>query len=1039
MGKYAEIVNGSWSEATLYAESIPHLLHWDLAYFWVLDREAHLRPAEWNEQIKAWRYLVALLLTDQLDIEIESIREPFLSLTKPYGIEEVSWLKLKHEGKVVGALSPTVLARPLPDYNRGDLRLWEKMLPHPEQSHPEALAHFVKLAVQEFDRSQQNGRSKSSVLPKLARILGREFTSREMNPPPQGRDRQLHILRQISWGQKDFESSVEPITILVGGQGGGGDYNVYIPRCRYCAGALTRSQSVAAIDIHDEGEPFTIVCAKPSCGKANELSLKQFLIWARDQEVVIWDRQDILPVPAEGFPPMPTIAGRVIQFEWQPAQLSNERNARFLRFCFPENKQLIQRKLSELFYRKLLVPGESGGFNGLPFQPEWREAIVNFPDIRPQSDSAGVTYKGIVVRGLPNPINKVYGSLSLKPAPTLGVGIYPHPQIVPDKWKWYRLFLHGEERGQYRLQAAESGRITEILPWLVEFTNGLPEIVSVQSSDNAGVSFYYKPARLSLPSQSAARLHLGVDFGTTNTVIYFLPPGHGESDFDNLLRNPKEHCVEPPRFEDAIHWIAKTNAIFGQPIGDFLPGTDYGEKGAARFIIPTVLWELNDRHLICWDPNHSPPQIASAGNSNLPVNARGNFKLKTEAGLWRQTFLREALLLTLPWVLKRSIDGGAVRTGNLTVSLGFAFPLAFSGPAREEMRASITEMKQKLKECTGLEFETNAVSESAACINLLGSPNSTDTFLVADMGGGTIDLALFTASNPDPDQIGSVQFAGEKFLEIFASKKNIDQLKLGDSIRQGNCLYGGDQTAIVAMRQFMGIAFEFLRTMIASYRQTRPDQMIHLVLAGNGWHLAEVFNGGSASYTARNLFNQYYLHLVKILGDDKLLMSDPLNQLPSSKHLVAVGALKHALKQSFSQLDPDKFAPSRLPAGRSMTFNSAQTGGPNQGGIQVEDKKIEWFDLVGEPVKFTVHSPEALRGMNLSIDFKQMAPLTDPWRSYMLEAVFGAGGEGNIPYPDEMHLRDQIRSEIPMIPVPALGKGPLQLIVEKHWTDWLKK
>src|SRR5574341_2507924 len=113
MGKYAEIVNSSWSDSALYAESIPHLLHWDLGYFWILEGESHLRPTEWSEQISAWRYLVALLLTDQLDIEPEPIKEPFLSLTAPYGIGEVSWLKLKHEGDCVGLLSPTVLARPL--------------------------------------------------------------------------------------------------------------------------------------------------------------------------------------------------------------------------------------------------------------------------------------------------------------------------------------------------------------------------------------------------------------------------------------------------------------------------------------------------------------------------------------------------------------------------------------------------------------------------------------------------------------------------------------------------------------------------------------------------------------------------------------------------------------------------------------------------------------------------------------------------------------------------------------------------------------
>src|SRR5262245_18056955 len=188
MAKYVDILDkGFRADATVYAESIPHLLHWDMAYFWVLEREAHLRPAEWGDHIKAWRYLVALMLTNQLDIEPEEIEAPFLSLTKSYGINEVLWLKLKHEGECVGVLSPTVLARPLPDYNRGDLHRWEQKLPHPEQHKRDVLAHFVKLAIQHLDRLQQGGMSGSPIVLKLARILEREFQgAQEMGAPPEG-------------------------------------------------------------------------------------------------------------------------------------------------------------------------------------------------------------------------------------------------------------------------------------------------------------------------------------------------------------------------------------------------------------------------------------------------------------------------------------------------------------------------------------------------------------------------------------------------------------------------------------------------------------------------------------------------------------------------------------------------------------------------------------------------------------------------------------------------------------------------------------
>ncbi len=1042
MGKYEEIVNSSWSEATLYAESIPHLLHWDLAYFWILEREAHLRPTEWDEQINAWRYLVALLLTDQLDIETEPIKEPFRSLTIPYGIDEISWLKLKHAGDYVGVLSTTVLARPLPDYSRGDLQRWMQKLPHPREHKPEVLAHFVKLAIDHLNLYQQTSLYKSPIPPKLARILEFEFKhAKEMSAPPEGDFRSIPILMQIDWVKEEHESSIEPIELMVGSQGDLPVGKVFIPRCDQCSTPLTGPHTAAPIEIEEEKEPFTIDCRKPTCRQPNELSLEQFLIWVREREVVVWDQQGIFPVPAKGFPPLPKFSGREIQFEWQPAQMPGaDRTNRFLRFQFPAEKQLTRRKLSEIFYHKLLVPGELNEFTGLPFPLEWRTAIENFMEVeaKPDTHTVRVVYNGVKVRGLPEPINRPYGSLSLKQAPELAIGIYPNPRAVPEKWKWYRLFLHGQERQDYTLQAPET---REILPWLVESTSRFPDHFSLHSSDKAGVSYYNRPIHASLSTQSPAKLHLGVDFGTTNTVIYFLPPDKGYEDFDKVLERPQEHCVEPPSYVEIIIWLAKAKTDSPQPIGDFLPSIDYGKKGAARFITPTVLWEINDQYLICWDPDYPPPQAGTAGNLNLPVNIRSDFKLKRDTTL-HQAFLREALLLTLPWVLQRNLNSHSLRTRNLTVSLGFAFPLALGGPARKEMNETLAQTKQYLSEVTGLEYETNVISESAACVKLLGSPNSTDTFLVADMGGGTIDLALFTASNPDPDQIGSIIFAGEKFLHILADKKQLDQfkqLKLGDSIRQGNCSYGNDHMANLLLRRFIGIAFEFLRTMIAAYRRKMPDQTIHLVLAGNGWHLAEVFSGGSDSYTAEQLFDQQYSHLIKNLGLNNLQLSDPLSQLPSSKHLVAVGALKHAASPgAASQLDPQKYVDSKLPAGRRVIFRAQQSSETIQNEAQKEEMKIEWFNIVGEPVPFTVLNPEALRAMNMHIDFSQMAPLNDPWRAYFLD-IFSVNHEQNIPYPQEILLKEQIQLAIPQLPTTRLGKGPLQIILENHWAEWLKK
>src|SRR5439155_13818283 len=102
-------------------------------------------------------------------------------------------------------------------------------------------------------------------------------------------------------------------------------------------------------------------------------------------------------------------------------------------------------------------------------------------------------------------------------------------------------------------------------------------------------------------------------------------------------------------------------------------------------------------------------------------------------------------------------------------------------------------IRDEMRELTRFNFVLHSINESSACMILLGSPNSNDAFLVADMGGGTIDVALFTASSPDADQIGSIRFAGETYLDVLTQKRGIDRQELRDLIGQGKCHhhYGG--------------------------------------------------------------------------------------------------------------------------------------------------------------------------------------------------------------------------------------------------------
>ena len=150
MSKFTEIVDRPWVNLDLLAESIPHLLHWDLAYLWMLEKHKAERPKTWEERISAWKYLVAQLLLDRLIVEKVKIDPPLIQHTAPFGLETVSWLRIKGIDKAVGVLSPVALVRPLPDYDDGLLAAWQAEIPDPglNDSTKHDLQHLLASAVE---------------------------------------------------------------------------------------------------------------------------------------------------------------------------------------------------------------------------------------------------------------------------------------------------------------------------------------------------------------------------------------------------------------------------------------------------------------------------------------------------------------------------------------------------------------------------------------------------------------------------------------------------------------------------------------------------------------------------------------------------------------------------------------------------------------------------------------------------------------------------------------------------------------------------
>src|SRR5579885_1507702 len=798
MGKYSDIINSPWIDMTLYPESIPHLLHHDLAYLWILEKEAHLRPKIWGERLEAWRCLVELFFTGELVVKEDPIREPLIRYTRPHGITKVSWVSLRNSDEVAGVLSPSVLMRPLPDFTSHDLSKWKQYLTLKRR--PNEFPYYLQLAIGVLKAGQPPG----SFRARLATILENEFAPGQTNnPPPNAHGAHISVptLRQFIWTQRlDTSPVIDQVNVLVRASDGNGGDPIYVPRCRTCSYILTKSRMSQPIRV--EGDTFRVDCENPSGPHANELDLTDFLIWARqDNKVVVWDQDGATSIPERGFPPKPYIQGIQVEFEWNAAQLAGEWEKRFLVLQF-RDKDLISRKLKDIFFDKLLVPGRFEKFKGLPVRPEWLDALENPHEVAIVADGndSRVIYREMRIKGWPVSLRWAYsGNLGVEKKSDLGAGIYPDPATVPQQWRWYRCFLHGPSRREYQIKSDSSN---QVLPWLVEGEHGKPKSLSVtNATGETGATYFDEVVASRYGDDHRADVYLGIDFGTTNTMIYFLPLGDSA---ENL--QPARHGLKPSLLSTNVKWFAEAEGS-AETIGDFLPGLKYRERLSDPYIIPSALWNKQGQFLIRWGAEAPVQGVQPLDGFKWDVRGKDNYA-------YRKAYLRELLLLSLPQIIMNI----GLNTSRAKFHLGFAFPLAFHNEARRRMQQLLDEMDSILHEATGFDFESYSINESTACVRAFGAFNPGDTFLVADMGGGTMDLSFFTvrgAQDNEVHQMGSVKFAGETYVGALTRKKRPNlqgqeafYWKLKDSINteESRDEYGKDDAAQTILHRFGGLA-----------------------------------------------------------------------------------------------------------------------------------------------------------------------------------------------------------------------------------------
>lgn len=1026
MGRYREIVGGSWELRSVFAESVPHLFHHDMTYLWALEQQPDQRPKGWATRIEAWRVLMRLFFLDQLNPTQEDLRKPLLDVTERFGVRRITWLRNKQSGQPIGLLSPTVIVRPLPDFVDEDLDRWKTELKDNERD----FKHLVQMAVHDLERVPS---TTTPYAMRIADVLKREFEPRAATAsqrPPGGRTIEVPLLNRLTWEKRDGDSpQMGSVTLSVRADSAN-EIPEYIPLCAACTQLLLQEQHAPAIDV---GTPvFSIRCSNPQCPQPNqELSLDAFGIWLRNATtVVVWSPEHIPPMSDLLLPPAPSVGPNELQYEWNATTIGGERHRRFLRLRFSDRTVQIVPLMS-IFFNRLLVPGHFSRFSGSPVLPEWHDALdrSTSAEVRPSDEQSQVEFRRIKVRGWPLTFSRFYKALSLQRAPELAVGLLPNPAIVGAAWKWYRAFVHVAGSGHYEVSCSE-GR--GVLPSFASTEQGVPQWVTVRASDDrtTGVSYLPHPSRAEDDYGGAVSASMAIDFGTTNTVAYWQPPQRQQQ--RRVVSRAETHGLDPRGFAQSALWLADNESWqAAEVIAAFLPGPAYRPTASDRFIVPSEVWRVGREgyHLIRWASDH--PEGSEARHRQVVTQFKWDSD-EGEEGLapTRVAYLRELILQSLPTVIA-AFDPARV----VELKIGFAFPLAFEFAARAQFRAMLDGLGRELSHLTGLVVDISpSINESKACVNAFGSFNG-ETFLVADMGGGTLDLALFSYDSNGTmrsHQMGSLRYAGERCVEALASQLGgpEDTAVLREAIARGESARKfGKQSAERVVTQFTTIAFEFLRIMIAAYRaekKERQAEQIRIVLIGNGWHLMEAFSTQVRVRGAKNVYHDVYADMVSVIGDPHVEFYDqsPLSEFPSSKHLVVAGALQNVTAQTtVDELSESANVLAKLPAGRSMT---------------VAGETMAWWALVGEGMDLPA-------GLNLATASEaKIHVMTDempapPPRAWMtrLENSVGSTGEA-LPYPTQPELLRELREGLVGSP-PRLKRGPLQLIVELEWSEALSR
>ncbi|MEM6454647.1 MAG: hypothetical protein AAF772_06100, partial [Acidobacteriota bacterium] len=373
----------------------------------------------------------------------------------------------------------------------------------------------------------------------------------------------------------------------------------------------------------------------------------------------------------------------------------------------------------------------------------------------------------------------------------------------PKVWKTYYVFEHfarnekltvdtlwssGLDRFERLRRERRTQQDREILAYPVSYSiadrchsGGPPLALSVRLENKDELGLFLVPLDL-LPTTEIG-IKMAVDFGTSHTVAAVEVSGKGRAQIEfwpELMKRSDSSRSLTCHISEHASYINDPNGPAHH--GKWLPtysGRDNHKYLLSELLTYATLDEVQSDSIEEWLPmTHFTVPAYGVGRENIADFLLTDFKWEAGASFFhgREAVLRESFIaMALELALAEVVTQHAKAVPSRQVELTFTYPLRLHPTEVDSFQESLRRIIKRTGRSTGIPLvlhqgvgiydESRAASVTARIFGQVS--------LVADLGGGTLDLLLATERStrevPVPDVVDSIHLGGNILLQRIAN------------------------------------------------------------------------------------------------------------------------------------------------------------------------------------------------------------------------------------------------------------------------------